>query len=90
MFAAFAECKLTGSRFDDAKLAGLTITHGDWSYVDLAKQDLRGRDLYGACVSLTRISNAATWKRRICATPTSPTRTWRLRACATPTCVARC
>jgi fluoroquinolone resistance protein len=43
--AAFDGCKLVGSSFHECDLRPLTVTGGDWSFVNLAGADLRGSDL---------------------------------------------
>lgn len=40
--AEFTGCKFTGSEFKDSALRPLTVTGGDWSFVNLAKADLHG------------------------------------------------
>jgi len=62
--AELEECSFVGSRFTDCTLRPLTVRGGDWSFVSLVGQDLRGTTFDGVRlreVDLTRadLSTAA-------------------------------
>lgn len=56
--ATFLDCKLTGSEMTDTATMGLSIRHGDWSYVNLRGTDLHGRDLAGLRLAHADLSGA--------------------------------
>lgn len=43
--ATFTGCKLVGSTFTECELRPLCVDGGEWSFVSLARADLRGSDL---------------------------------------------
>lgn len=43
----FDGCKLTGTSFEEAKLDGMIVQGGDWSYVNLRHHSLKELDLQG-------------------------------------------
>jgi uncharacterized protein YjbI with pentapeptide repeats len=56
--ASFTGCKLVGSTFTECDLRPLTVDGGDWSFVTLARADLRGVGFAGTRMREADLSKA--------------------------------